>query len=614
MPYRVTLSIVMPVFNHADLVIEMLRSIQDNTFQDWEVVAVDDGSEQSAWVAISEYCKSDERIRYIHRDDASQKGAQTCRNIGLELANGEFVCFFDSDDFIAPHGLAQRVKVIREHEELDFMVFPSATYKEGRFSTAPSANVYGYPLFKDDIAAFCQRRLPFIVWNNIYRRASLLEKGITWDVNLRSLQDAQFNLQCLLAGMKYEYATLPPDYAYRYGVAGSISKKINSAEHLESNLYTINYFYEAVQGVFTHKYDSALYRGAAQVYLTILRNEVPKWFSQRLVALVKGKSPMWGWILSLQVSMAMLLGKILPAKVSRAIPFCFNIMSNRFFMRKWKIQAISKFVMAYFLVLLSLSSCAQKTDSRDHLYELSWSDEFNTSTLDTTLWSKMKRVKNSRCSMYFTSDERLFEQKKGRLRLFALHNENLIPTDTAQYLTGGITSDGKATFEYGKIEVRAKVKGAQGTWPAIWTLPIESKYRTVKSPYYAELDIMEYVDRNTFAYQTAHNEYTLRDRKNWTRPNHQVKSPVKVDKYNVYSVEILPDEIIFAVNGIETLRYPRLEEEAHQFHYGLESFLMLDMQVNPPKSWSKGVDSTTFPAYMDIDWVRVYKLKDNALK
>lgn len=614
MSHHVTLSIVMPVFNHAELVIEMLRSIQDNTFQDWEVVAVDDGSEQSAWDAILDYCKSDARIRYIHRDESRQKGAQTCRNIGLELARGEYVCFFDSDDFIASHGLAQRVNAIREREDLDFMVFPSATYKDGKFSAEPSVNVYGYPLYKDDVAAFCQRRLPFIVWNNIYRRTSLLEKGITWDVNLRSLQDAQFNLQCLLAGMKYEYAVLPPDYAYRYGVAGSISKKINSAEHLESNLYTINYFYEAVQKVFAHKYDSALYRGATQIYLTILRNEAPKWFSQRLVALVKSKSPMWGWVLSFQVSMTMLLGRILPAKVARALPFCFNVMSNRFFMRKWKVQTIGKFLMACCLVLLSLSSCAQKTASREHLYELSWSDEFNSSALDTALWSKMKRVKNSRCSMYLTSDERLFEQKKGRLRLFALHNDNLIPTDTAQYLTGGITSDGKATFGYGKIEVRARVKGAQGTWPAIWTLPTESKFRTVKSPYYAELDIMEYVNHNTFAYQTAHNAYTLRDRKNWTRPNHQVKSPIKVGKYNVYSVEILPDEIIFAVNGVETLRYPRLEEEAHQFHYGVESFLMLDMQVNPPKSWSKGADPTTFPAYMDIDWVRVYKLKDNATK
>jgi beta-glucanase (GH16 family) len=194
--------------------------------------------------------------------------------------------------------------------------------------------------------------------------------------------------------------------------------------------------------------------------------------------------------------------------------------------------------------------------------------------------------------------------------LYARHNNNYIPKDTAEYLTAGITTQKKASFQYGKIEVRAKVKGAQGTWPAIWTLPEARSYHTTKSKIYAELDIMEYVDKNDFVYQTAHNGYTLKDRKNWYNPPHQIRSKIKFEKYNIYSVEILPNEIIFGVNGKETLRYPRLENEEHQFYYGIKSFLMLHMQVNPPKSWSKGVDPTTFPAYMDIDWVRVYKLKE----
>ena len=265
--------------------------------------------------------------------------------------------------------------------------------------------------------------------------------------------------------------------------------------------------------------------------------------------------------------------------------------------------------LTLFALVLSLTCCAQKTSVRDNLYELAWSDDFDGKTLDTLLWSKMKRVKGVRCFMHFTDDERFYEFKHGRLRLYARHNADYIPTDTAKYLTAGITSEGKRPLGYGKVEVRARIKGAQGTWPAIWTLPEEKAYRTTKSPYYTELDIMEYVDKNKFAYQTAHNAYTLRDQKNWYRPNHQHKSSIKFEKYNTYSVEILPEEVIFAVNGRETLRYPRLAEEEHQFHYGIPSFLMLHMQVHPPKSWSEGTDPATFPAYMDIDWVKVYKLK-----
>jgi beta-glucanase (GH16 family) len=410
--------------------------------------------------------------------------------------------------------------------------------------------------------------------------------------------------------MKYEYATCPPDYAYRHGVTGSISKKINSPEHLESNLYAVSSFYEAVQGKYGHYYDSQLYQGAMHIYVTVLRNEAPWWFAQRLATTVRMHSTGWGFLLTLQVYLTSLLLRILPAKLARLIPLFFNLYAMRRFEQVWKPVAIGKLLLFLCCFLPFISSCAQNTSYRDYLYELAWSDEFNGKSLDTLLWSKMKRVKGVRSFMHFTPDARFYEFKHGRLRLYARHNADYIPTDTAKYLTAGITSEGKYPIRYGKIEVRARVKGAQGTWPAIWTLPEEKSYRDLKSPFYTELDIMEYVDKNKFAYQTAHNAYTLRDRKNWYNPSHQHKSDVKFEKYNTYSVEILPEEVIFAVNGKETLRYPRLQEEEHQFHYGITSFLMLHMQVNPPKSWSKGVDPQSFPAYLDIDWVRVYSLKE----
>ena len=261
------------------------------------------------------------------------------------------------------------------------------------------------------------------------------------------------------------------------------------------------------------------------------------------------------------------------------------------------------------IAVLSVTSCSQPTSVRDDMYTLAWSDEFNGKTLDTLTWSKMKRVHGARSVCNLTPDERMYEFRSGCLRLYARVNNGLLPNDTARYLTGGITSEGKKTFTYGKIEVRARLHGAIGTWPAIWTMPDDRKFWKNPNPQYAEIDLLEYVDRNKFVYQTAHNAYTLVDKKNWHRPEQQNLSPIKVDKFNIYSVEILPDMLIFAVNGKETFRYPRVEDIDDQFPYGIESHIMLDMQVYPPKFWSSGLDSKTFPAYMDIDWIRVYDLK-----
>lgn len=264
-----------------------------------------------------------------------------------------------------------------------------------------------------------------------------------------------------------------------------------------------------------------------------------------------------------------------------------------------------------FLTLLSvsLSSCSQSIAERDDLYELSWHDEFDGKELNDSIWSKMKRVHNARSICNLTSDARMYDLRKGRLRLYARHNNGLLPNDTARFLTGGVTSEGKRTFTYGKIEVRARIHGALGTWPAIWTMPDDRKLWKNPNPFYTEIDLLEYVDRNNFVYQTAHNAYTLADKKHWHKPEHQSISTIKKDKYNTYSVEILPDMLIFGVNGKETFRYPRVENIEDQFHYGIESHIMMDMQTYPPNAWASSIEPETFPAYMDIDWIRVYKLK-----
>ena len=74
------LSIIMPVFNHPDLVIEMVGSIRRNSFEDWELLMVDDGSSDDAYQAIADYVSQDVRIKYQRRD-SEPKGAPTCRNI-----------------------------------------------------------------------------------------------------------------------------------------------------------------------------------------------------------------------------------------------------------------------------------------------------------------------------------------------------------------------------------------------------------------------------------------------------------------------------------------------------------------------------------------------------
>ena len=284
----------MPVFNHPVELKEMLDSILANTYQDWELLAIDDGSEQETLSVLGQYAERDERIRFIRRERLP-KGAQTCRNIGLEQAEGEYIIFFDSDDYVAPYCLEQRVEGLDTHPEYDFMVFRSGLYVDGRFHDEAVDHCFGYPIYADDLAAFCQRTLPYIVWNNIYRREALLRVGILWDETLLSLQDGDFNLQSLLAGLRYGYAQTPPDYGYRIaGNVGSISKRRATTAHLESHLYSVEKNYQTVQYKFGDRYNKALFRGVLFIYLMAFTSKEHYGQALKLADIIKRYSPGYG--------------------------------------------------------------------------------------------------------------------------------------------------------------------------------------------------------------------------------------------------------------------------------------------------------------------------------
>lgn len=322
------LSIVMPFFNHPELVSEMIESLLANDFKEWELLAIDDGSDQTAIDALMHYT-ADERICMLHRDRLP-KGAQTCRNIGLEKATGKYIVFFDSDDYVAPYCLKNRVEQLEQHPELDFMVFRSGVYLDGNFITQPHDRTYGYPIYKDDLKAFIRRTLPFIVWSNIYRTEALRQNQLVWDIHLLSFQDSDYNIQALLHGMKYAYSDTAADYGYRIeGNTGSISKKTVSEEHRNSHLYFLRRQFEQVQSVHGHHYDHALYQCALNIFSSLMPDGIDYVYAQQLADIVAQHSKRYGWRFKLQLHMSRLLQKVVSPRMARQIPTAIYLIKKR---------------------------------------------------------------------------------------------------------------------------------------------------------------------------------------------------------------------------------------------------------------------------------------------
>lgn len=123
------ISIIIPTYNRAQIIGETLDSIQAQTYKNWECIVVDDGSTDDTEQVMSNYLSKDMRFRYFHRPSDKPKGANACRNYGLEVSKGKYVNWFDSDDLMKPHFLARKLEFL-EQENVDFVVSQSLNFDE----------------------------------------------------------------------------------------------------------------------------------------------------------------------------------------------------------------------------------------------------------------------------------------------------------------------------------------------------------------------------------------------------------------------------------------------------------------------------------------------------
>lgn len=102
-------SIIVPTYNRRALLFETLKSVQAQTFQNWECLIVDDGSSDGTSSLVQEFQKKDKRFLYFKRPVDNPKGAASCRNYGLLKSRGRFIQWLDDDDLISERKLELQV-------------------------------------------------------------------------------------------------------------------------------------------------------------------------------------------------------------------------------------------------------------------------------------------------------------------------------------------------------------------------------------------------------------------------------------------------------------------------------------------------------------------------
>lgn len=115
------LSIIIPVYNTQDTLRQCTESILQQSFNDYEIILVDDESPDNSPKLCDEYAQKDHRIKVIHKKNG---GLSEARNVGIKQAIGDYITFIDSDDTIAPNTLYLLMNELNLHPQIDILEYP----------------------------------------------------------------------------------------------------------------------------------------------------------------------------------------------------------------------------------------------------------------------------------------------------------------------------------------------------------------------------------------------------------------------------------------------------------------------------------------------------------
>ncbi|HET9503947.1 MAG TPA: glycosyltransferase [Hymenobacter sp.] len=193
------ISVVVPAYNAEKFIAETIESVLSQTYTNWELVVVDDGSVDGTKKIVGKYAELDKRIKYVYQANARQGVA---RNNGIRNSRGELIAFLDADDLWVPDKLLVQLQEIR-NKKVD-LIFSESCCFTGKFNDAGEYLAMGagkgYFSGQEGIEVFLeQNRIP--VLTVLTTREALAKVGFfTEDITLQNAEDYHLWLKLLFSG------------------------------------------------------------------------------------------------------------------------------------------------------------------------------------------------------------------------------------------------------------------------------------------------------------------------------------------------------------------------------------------------------------------------------
>lgn len=210
------LSVIIPVYNAEVYLKECIDSVLNQSFKDFELLLINDGSTDNSGTLCDQYATVDKRVKVFHKENG---GVSAARNLGIENAKGEWLTFIDSDDYVG----GNYFNIVNEQENIEWIFIPfkeevewkipvAINFKNQQFTKNEFITSYSlYPDFPEACAKF-------------FKTEIIKKNGLKFNSDLKYGEDSLFNMKYL----RYCHAIITSDASYYYyRNAEANSRKLN---------------------------------------------------------------------------------------------------------------------------------------------------------------------------------------------------------------------------------------------------------------------------------------------------------------------------------------------------------------------------------------------------
>ncbi len=195
------LSVLIPVYNTERTLKRCLDSILNQTLKDIEIVIVNDGSEDQSQDIIKEYAERNKNIKWIYQ---SNQGLGAARNKGIELSQGEYVAFLDSDDWVDGDYYSKLYNHAKK-EESELVISSYIIEKEGDKNKSKAKHYFSS---KDEyLMALIEGKVAGFSWNKLYKKSLIINNKLKFPIRgvLENVEDQFFSTRCVVLANKISF-------------------------------------------------------------------------------------------------------------------------------------------------------------------------------------------------------------------------------------------------------------------------------------------------------------------------------------------------------------------------------------------------------------------------